>query len=175
MTGGRKTTRWVRWGKREGKGEWQGVLTSGVADEHVAVVARQKDDVLHEDFVLGQHDCPRPLTHPPPRVCVCACVSLKVTHASGAKIPRRRGSLQTEVSSCGENVRAHVCTSRTWMHAVDMRCGMVPGSFLAQTFLYPPGETCTMMHAQPLHTCSTPSRGTSGRRREKIVIDSAFW
>ena len=105
--------------------------------------------------------------------CVCVCVSLKVTHASEAKIPRRRGSLQTEVSSCGENVKAHVCTSRTWMHAVDMRCGMVPGSFLAQTFLYPPGETCTMMHAQPLPTCSTPSRGTSGRRSEKNVIDSA--
>ena len=104
----------------------------------------------------------------------CVCVSLKVTPASEAKIPRRRGSLQTEVSACGENVKAHVCTSRTWMHAVDMQCGMVPGVFLRQTFLYPPGETCATMHEQPLHTSSTPSRGTSGRRCEKIAIDSPF-
>ena len=33
---------------------------------------------------------------------------------------------------------------------LDPTCS--PGSILAQTFLYPPSETCTMMHAQPLHT-----------------------
>ena len=39
----------------------------------------------------------------------CACVSLKVTHASEAKIPHRRSSLQTEVSASGEKVKARVC------------------------------------------------------------------
>ena len=36
-----------------------------------------------------------------PRLCVRVCVSLKVTHASEANIPHRRGSLQTEFSACG--------------------------------------------------------------------------
>ena len=43
---------------------------------------------------------------------VDVCVSFKLTHASEAKIVHRRGSLQTEVSPCGENVKVCVYPRR---------------------------------------------------------------